>query len=163
MLHDGALRIQDALGLKFEQITKLKPNNKGIKILSLPAKKTTARRVVVSEDVIKAVKDYQTFAGSSDSDIMFTPGPTNQPTAKWIKKISRFFKKHGIAVQTHDFRTTMLTWLYNKTKDIVLVQEFAGHSSIEITRKYIKVDQMEMHERLQEVKSVVKPNKRARR
>ena len=75
MLHDGALRIQDALGLKFEQITKLKPNNKGIKILSLPAKKTTARRVVVSEDVIKAVKDYQTFAGSSDSDIMFTPGP----------------------------------------------------------------------------------------
>ena len=58
MLHDGALRIQDALGLKFEQITKLKPNNKGIKILSLPAMKTTARQVPILEDVIKAVKKY---------------------------------------------------------------------------------------------------------
>ena len=52
---------------------------------------------------------------------MFSPGPSNQPTAKWVYGISRFFKKYGIDVQTHDFRTTMLTWLYNKTKDIVLV------------------------------------------
>ena len=58
MLYDGALRIQDALGLRFEQVTKLKPDNKGIKILSLPAKKTTARQVPVSEGVIKAVKKY---------------------------------------------------------------------------------------------------------
>ena len=94
---------------------------------------------------------------------MFAPGPSNQPTAKWVYKISRFFKKYGIDVQTHDFRTTMLTWLYNKTKDIVLVQEFAGHSSVEMTRKYIKFDQMEMHERLQKVKNIVEPNKRARR
>ena len=58
MLHDGALRIQDAVGLRFEQITKLKPDNKGIKILCLPAKKTTARKVAVSDNVIKAVKEY---------------------------------------------------------------------------------------------------------
>ena len=58
MLHDGALRIQDAVGLKFEQITKLKPDNNDFKILSLLAKKTTARKVAVSENVIKAVKEY---------------------------------------------------------------------------------------------------------
>ena len=53
---------------------------------------------------------------------------------KWVNKINRFFKKHGIDVKTHDFRTTMLTLLYNKTKDIVLVQEYAGHSRVEVTR-----------------------------
>ncbi|OLS19695.1 MAG: Tyrosine recombinase XerD [Candidatus Heimdallarchaeota archaeon LC_2] len=37
----------------------------------------------------------------------------------------------------HDFRRAFITNVYNETKDIVLAQELAGHSSIETTRKYI--------------------------
>lgn len=43
-------------------------------------------------------------------------------------------------VSSHDLRATCLTALYDKTKDIRLVQEFAGHASIEHTRIYIKTD-----------------------
>ena len=52
---------------------------------------------------------------------MFEPGAPTNPTSKWVNKVKRFFLNEGIDLQTHDFRTTMLTWLYNKTKDIVLV------------------------------------------
>ena len=41
----------------------------------------------------------------------------------------------------HDFRRAFVTRLYDKTGDIVLCQQLAGHSSIETTRKYIQGNQ----------------------
>ena len=40
----------------------------------------------------------------------------------------------------HDFRRAFVTRLYRKTKDLVLCQRLAGHSSIETTRRYILDD-----------------------
>jgi integrase len=40
----------------------------------------------------------------------------------------------------HDFRRAFVTNVYFATKDIVLAQELAGHTSIETTRKYILDD-----------------------
>ena len=46
----------------------------------------------------------------------------------------------------HDFRRAFITRLYHKTKDITMCQNFAGHTSIETTRKYI-LDDKELQQR----------------
>ena len=42
LLYDGALRIQDAVGLTFEDILSIKPNQYGDREIILVAKKTTS-------------------------------------------------------------------------------------------------------------------------
>ena len=56
LLYDGAMRIQNAIGLTFGDILSLKPNQYGERKLSLPAKKTTGRDVNLSQGVYDAVK-----------------------------------------------------------------------------------------------------------
>ena len=52
------MRLQDAVGLTFRDITSIKPNKDGRKKLMLQAKKTTAREILLTDDAIKAVKTY---------------------------------------------------------------------------------------------------------
>ena len=55
-----------------------------------------------------------------DDQVMFESGPPDNPTSRWILKLTRFFDRHGIVVQSHDFRATMITdYYYNNGKDLV--------------------------------------------
>ena len=47
LLYNGALRIQDAVGLTFGDITRLKPNKDGFRILKLVAKKSSSRLIPI--------------------------------------------------------------------------------------------------------------------
>ena len=120
LLMQGAMRIQDAVGLTFRDITSLKADKDGRKKLTLCAKKTTARDVFLNDEAIKAVKTYQADIGAKADDIIFEQGATpGAETSRWSKQVSSFFKKYGLKVTTHDFRTTMITSFYNETKDLV--------------------------------------------
>lgn len=120
LLLQGAMRIQDAIGLTFRDITSLKADKDGRKKLTLRAKKTTARDIFLNDEAIQAVKTYQADIGAKADDIMFEPGATpGAETSRWSKQVSSFFKKYGLKVTTHDFRTTMITSFYNETKDLV--------------------------------------------
>ena len=59
LLYTCALRIQDAVGLTFESITKLKPNKNLIRKLKLIGKKTTGRTVMVDQETVDAIIAYQ--------------------------------------------------------------------------------------------------------
>ena len=72
--------------------------------------------------------------------MMFPPGQKRNPTNKYVKWIKEFFAKFGEDVLSHDFRATTITNHYKETKDIVQTQQFVGHSSVDVTRLYIKVD-----------------------
>ena len=52
---------------------------------------------------------------------MFEPSKSDRPASKWVKALSRFFKKHNLDVMSHDFRATFATDLYNSGKDPVKV------------------------------------------
>ena len=58
LLHTCALRIQDAVGLTFGSITKLKPNKNRIRKLNIIGKKTTGRTVVVDQETVDAILAY---------------------------------------------------------------------------------------------------------
>lgn len=53
--------------------------------------------------------------------------------------------KLGYDVSSHDLRATCLTDLYDRTKDIRLVAEFAGHANINQTMRYIRTNRDAMH------------------
>lgn len=56
------------------------------------------------------------------------------------------FARH---ISSHDLRATAATALFNKTKDIRLVQEFLGHSSITTTELYVGTTLESMREGLE--------------
>ena len=45
-------------------------------------------------------------------------------------------------IQSHCFRVTRATNMYEKHKDVARVQKYLGHAKIETTMKYIKVNQI---------------------
>ena len=69
---------------------------------------------------------------------MFPEGEGIDPASKWSIKVSKFFNKHELKVQSHDFRVTQATDFYKKTGDLVKTQDFMGHSHSNTTEKYIK-------------------------
>ena len=73
----------------------------------------------ITPDVVESIKSYQQSSGMRDDQVMFESGPPDNPTSRWIMSLTRFFKAHNIAVQSHDFRTTMITEYYNNCKDLV--------------------------------------------
>ena len=76
LLLQGAMRLQDAVGLTFRDITSIKKNKNGKMKLTLRAKKSSARDILLTDDAIKAVKTYQADIGAKADDIMFEPGAT---------------------------------------------------------------------------------------
>lgn len=117
--------------------------------VKLPAKKSSSRESLVSDETVDAVKQYQHWAGKTDSDIMFPGGIGHDPSNKWVKKVKRYYKDKlgdlGNQFQTHNIRKTAITEFYNKTKDIVSTQKFVGHSDIKVTQLYVAKDQTEIN------------------
>jgi len=61
-----------------------------------------------------------------------------QPNS-FSKLIGRYFRQFEIKVHAHSFRKSRLTDLYVKTKNIVLVRDYAGHADTKITERYVDV------------------------
>ena len=108
--------------------------------MKLEAKKSVARECPVSNKTVNAVIAYQEKTNAKNEDIMFPGGDGKDPVNKWVKKVNKFFEKHGHpGVMSHNFRVTRATELYNKTKNIVKVKDWLGHSDVKITQRYIQV------------------------
>lgn len=62
--------------------------------------------------------------------------------------IQTLAKRAGITaeVSSHDLRATGLTDLYERTRDMRLVAEFAGHASMDTTRIYVRANRHRMRE-----------------
>lgn len=58
------------------------------------------------------------------------------------RKITQLGIEAGLqrSVASHDLRATLATHLYNKTRNMRLVQEVLGHSSVKTTQLYLGVD-----------------------
>ena len=92
------------------------------------------------------------MAFDSNTDWLFLSAGHNKKMSyrSLLYYIKRLQDNLDIDFAPHDFRRSAGTRLYRATKDIVLVQRFLGHSSVETTRKYILgVDDM-----LNQVKSI---------
>ena len=74
LLYGGALRIQDAIGLKFKVVTLAEPNAAGTRTLWVVPKKAGGRYAYLEEEVYDAVEAYRRAIGADHGDVMFPPG-----------------------------------------------------------------------------------------
>ena len=84
-------------------------------------KKTVERDITASPETYKAVIEYQRKLNAPDHQVMFKGAKGDNPAINWVHKLKRFYEKHRMKVKSHDFRTTLVTDLYNSKKDIVKV------------------------------------------
>ena len=146
LLYDGALRIQDAVGLTFGDITLVQPDQDGLRYIRIDAKKTISRKIKFKQLTYDAIKRYQEKEGADDSRVMFQSTSVDDPAHKWVQALSRFFKKNNLDVQSHDFRKTFATTMYEKSKDISSVQKYLGHAKIATTQGYVEIDEEQMNQ-----------------
>ena len=87
--------------------------------------------------------------------VMFEVGKNSKDLYnKWTKKVNFFLEKQsqeGRKITTHDFRATTATNIWKRTKDIVEVQSYLGHASIDNTRIYIHEDKDELRKNISQM------------
>ena len=129
-------------------------------MITLQPKKTASERVVKIRPITyEAVKEYfdslfpqpnenidasrksprkkvkVSFNEDPLSTMMFDPGANPESSSKWCTNLKCFFKSKcspSIAnkIQSHCFRVTRATEMYEKHKDIARVQKYLGHRNI---------------------------------
>jgi len=133
----SGLRISDILKLRVRDI-----RNK--KHIYMREKKTgKERRFIISKELknifdnyIKDKKDYEYLFASRKG----LNKPISRQRAYMILKEAG--KRFGIeSIGTHSLRKTFGYFLYNQTKDILVVKEVLGHADVSITRRYIGLTQ----------------------
>ena len=140
LLYALAGRAQDVANLRWSAFSEIRSGpHRGKATVHLKALKTTERTVVIDAATFKLVDGYRTsrkITGWPDVAIFDAPN-----SKAFRMRLTRFFQSSGIGhVQSHDFRKTSLTDLYQETYDIVKVKNFAGHADIRTTNIYIEQD-----------------------
>ena len=95
------------------------------------------------------------------ADIVAPATPQENRAKSAYGHISQHLKNYAVVaginpteVKSHRFRKTAALRLYAATKDVMLVANFLGHSSIETTQIYLQANRMdEIDERLQDMYS----------
>ena len=109
----------------------------------MKAKKSKARKVLISKLAYDAVIAYQKELKAQDDQVIFPPADGADKTINHARWLHRFFEKYGEDVQSHDFRVTSATMRYAVSKDILETSKFLGHSSVTVTQRYLKPDENE--------------------
>ena len=131
------LRIQDMLKLKVKDVTG--------EYLVMIEMKTGKRKIMKITPVLKReIKRY--VANMKPEDVLFPSrqGGKNKPIKRDMayKIMKKAATEFGLVdIGTHTLRKTFGYHMYQKTKDITLVQNMLNHSDKSITMRYIGMDQ----------------------
>ncbi|NOU63167.1 tyrosine-type recombinase/integrase [Paenibacillus sp. LMG 31461] len=135
-------------GLRIQDILKLRVRDVNGEYLVMTEMKTDKRKIIEINPLLKReIKRYT--AGQQEDDYLF---PSRQGGNRPIKRDMAYkimktaAKKFGLVdIGTHTLRKTFGYHMYQKTKDITLVQTLLNHSDKAITMRYIGMDQDTMN------------------
>lgn len=136
------LRQEEALGLRWKDIY-----NGAVHIEQVVTHPDRNRPVIQepktaeSKRSLALVSDALQYLGSGQPDDFIIGGSTPLSYTQVRRACERIQRDLGFSepITPQRFRTTVLTDLYEQTKDIKLVQNAAGHTTIEMTMKhYVK-------------------------
>ncbi len=136
----SGMRVSEALGLHVKDITL----EDGFYIFRIKGKGNKPRVAMIKEYYIK--KDMQEWLNERDKSlaILFqsrTKKPLTQSYVSYI--MEKILLKAGVRKEkngAHMLRHTFATKLYQKNRDLVLVQEVLGHADINTSRIYTHFD-----------------------
>ena len=138
-----SLRISDVLPLKVSDIMHLSGNFR--RYINLKEDKTGHKqRIAINDPLKETLRMYIKEMGLEYDDFLF-PGQTpNKPVT--TTQIHRVFQDTALAphidnFNTHSLRKTWGYYAYKETKNIALIMEVYGHTTVRQTMKYIGITQ----------------------
>ena len=146
----SALRVSDICTIRLKQIW----NGKSVPdFISLREQKTgKAKLFTISKNLEKAIHEYIKYYNPSNPDefVFKSRKGTNTPITRIraFQIIKDAAKAVGIKdnIGTHSMRKTFGYWAYKEGYDISLLSEAFGHSSEQVTRRYIGITQDDVSE-----------------
>mgnify|MGYP000038925381 FL=1 len=146
----SALRVSDICTIRLKQIW----NGKSVPdFISLREQKTgKAKLFPISKNLEKAIHEYIKYYNPSNPDefVFKSRKGTNTPITRIraFQIIKDAAKAVGIKdnIGTHSMRKTFGYWAYKEGYDISLLSEAFGHSSEQVTRRYIGITQDDVSE-----------------
>ncbi|MGG4346456.1 site-specific integrase [Paenibacillus lautus] len=132
-------------GLRIQDMLKFKVKDVMGEYLVMTEMKTGKRKIMKIPPVLKReIKRY--IANMNPEDVLFPSrqGGKNKPIKRDMayKIMKAAAKEFGLVdIGTHTLRKTFGYHMYQKTKDITLVQKMLNHSDRSITMRYIGMDQ----------------------
>lgn len=112
-----------------------------ILILADDTKSNKNRLIDLFANTIEYLKNYldvrNSFNPSCDYIFITSKGKPLDYKQIW-NMICKYMKECGLEGHTHTLRATYITQMYEQSKDIKMVQEIVGHSSILTTDRYIR-------------------------
>lgn len=147
-----ALRVSEILLIKYKDIANLETGE--IKTNFTVATKGDKTRDVYLNSMLR--KDLQWYCEhyqfEPDEYIIFNRRIYDKPITRQMAHmiLKKAAGEVGIdSFSTHSMRKTMATIIYNKTKDIQVVQHMLGHQSWKVTVRYIGIDQEEVEKAME--------------
>ena len=139
ILYTG-MRVSEALGIKVKEIV----NEDGFYIFQILGKGNKYRIAMLKEEYIQ--KDLQEWLGIRDSKspLLFQSRTSKPLTQAYVSYImDKILQVAGVRKEkngAHMLRHTFATRLYQKNKDLILVQEALGHADLNTSRIYTHFD-----------------------
>lgn len=142
------LFLQLNTGLRISDIILLKAKDIMFGKLEIKERKTGKPQLTrINMDVVEYLFKNRVYNG----EYMFWDEKCNPKSiirkVEWqIQKACDMENINSEFISTHSFRKTFATDAYNRTKDIVVVQELLNHSSAAVTQRYIRINKEKVDE-----------------
>ena len=138
-----ALRISDVLPLKVSDVMHLSGNFR--KYINLKEDKTGHHQRIATNDSLKSTFRLYIKEMCLEYDDYLFPGQTRYNPVT-TTQIHRVFQATALALHidnfnTHSLRKTWGYYAYKETKNIALIMEVYGHTTVRQTMKYIGITQ----------------------
>ncbi|MDR2789548.1 MAG: tyrosine-type recombinase/integrase [Campylobacteraceae bacterium] len=141
------IRVSEALGLKIRDVTE----EKDCLVLRIRGKGNKYRVVLIKRSLVeKELKEHIDASLPNKDGLLFCNRNGTRLTQAYVSRIvEQMLAIAGVRKEkngAHMLRHTFATLLYHRRKDIVLVQEALGHTSLNTSRIYTHFDSSKLKE-----------------
>lgn len=156
-----ALRISDVLALTWKEVYDFEKREykKHIHIVEQKTGKTT--QVCINRNVLKALKNYESYLKQKDRMIekdiyLFSHSNKNHPISRvqafrLIKKAADYYHISGV-ISCHSLRKTFGYHAWKQGASPVLLVTVYNHSSYQVTKRYLGIEQDDKDKIFQKIK-----------
>ena len=164
MLYSTGMRVSELCSLQLSSLNINKNNNDNYFFLTIKGKGQKERIVPIRKNVLQLLEDYIKITKKNKQKYLFqSNGKNNFITRRTIlniiKQTATLAGLDFTKISPHTIRHSFATHLLQKGLDIREIQELLGHSSIDTTSIYAKINDRNSKEIIENFHPLAKNNK----
>ena len=163
MLYSTGMRVSELCSLQLSSVNISKNNNDNYFFLTIKGKGQKERIVPIRKNVLQLLEDYIKITKKNKQKYLFqSNGKNNFITRRTIlniiKQTATLAGLDFTKISPHTIRHSFATHLLQKGLDIREIQELLGHSSIDTTSIYAKINERNTKEIIENFHPLAKKN-----